>query len=48
MLNKIIDFGINNRLMVVLALVATLVGGVLILPSLNLDAFPDVTNVQVH
>ena len=48
MLNKIIDFGINNRLMVVLALVATLVGGVLILPSLNLDAFPDVTNVQVQ
>ncbi|MEO1889832.1 MAG: CusA/CzcA family heavy metal efflux RND transporter [Cycloclasticus sp.] len=48
MLNKIIDFGINNRLMVVLALVATLVTGVLILPSLNLDAFPDVTNVQVQ
>ena len=48
MLNRIIDVGINNRLMVVLALLATLVGGVLILPSLNLDAFPDVTNVQVQ
>ncbi len=48
MLNKIIDFGVQNRLMVVLALLATLVGGMLILPKLNLDAFPDVTNVQVQ
>ncbi|MBL4744032.1 MAG: hypothetical protein JKX87_05285, partial [Cycloclasticus sp.] len=48
MLNRIIDLGINNRLLVVLSLLATLVGGVLILPSLNLDAFPDVTNVQVQ
>jgi len=48
MLSKIIDLGINNRLLVVLALVVTLVGGALILPSLNLDAFPDVTNVQVQ
>ena len=30
-----------------LMLVATLVGSVFIIPSLNLDAFPDVTNVQV-
>ncbi|MDX2457866.1 MAG: CusA/CzcA family heavy metal efflux RND transporter, partial [Gammaproteobacteria bacterium] len=48
MLNKMIDLGIQNRLMVVLALVATMVAGVLILPKLNLDAFPDVTNVQVQ
>ena len=48
MLNKLIDLGIQNRLMVVLALVATMVAGVLILPKLNLDAFPDVTNVQVQ
>ena len=48
MLNKIIDIGIENRLMVVLALIATLVGGYLILPQLNLDAFPDVTNIQVQ
>jgi len=48
MFNKIIDLGINNRLLVVLSLLATLVGGTLILPSLNLDAFPDVTNVQVQ
>lgn len=48
MLNKLIDLGVQNRLLVVLALLATLVGAVLILPKLNLDAFPDVTNVQVQ
>ncbi len=48
MLNKLIDIGVENRLMVILALLATLVGGTLILPQLNLDAFPDVTNVQVQ
>lgn len=48
MLNKIIDIAVENRLLVVLALLATIVGGVLILPKLNLDAFPDVTNIQVQ
>ncbi len=48
MLNRMIDLGVENRLLVVLALVATLAGGVLLLPRLNLDAFPDVTNVQVQ
>ena len=48
MLYKLIDFGIENRLMVVLALLAIIVSGVLVLPKLNLDAFPDVTNVQVQ
>ena len=48
MLNNIIDLGIRNRLLVVLILIATMVGGFLILPKLNLDAFPDVTNVQVQ
>jgi len=48
MLNQIIDMGVKNRLLVVLALIATLVGAVLLLPKLNLDAFPDVTNVQVQ
>ncbi len=48
MLNKLIDISVENRLLVVLALVATMVGAVLILPKLNLDAFPDVTNVQVQ
>ncbi len=48
MLNKLIDLGVKNRLLVVLALLATVVAGILILPKLNLDAFPDVTNVQVQ
>jgi len=48
MLNKIIDLGVQNRLLVVLALLAAIIGGILILPKLNLDAFPDVTNVQVQ
>ena len=48
MLNKLIDVGVANRLLVVLALLAAVVGGFLILPRLNLDAFPDVTNVQVQ
>ena len=48
MLNKLVDLGIQNRLMVVLALIASMVASMLILPKLNLDAFPDVTNVQVQ
>lgn len=47
MLNSIIDLGIRGRLLVVLSLAAAIVGSVLVLPNLNLDAFPDVTNVQV-
>lgn len=47
MLDKLIDFSVNNRLLVILALLAVLIAGILILPRLNLDAFPDVTNVQV-
>jgi len=48
MLDAIISWSVKNRLLVVLALIATAVGGTLILPKLNLDAFPDVTNVQVQ
>ena len=48
MLNTIIEAGIKNRLLVVIALLATLVGGYMTLPKLNLDAFPDVTNIQVQ
>jgi len=48
MLNKIIDLGIESRLLVVLSLIGIAVATVLMLPRLNLDAFPDVTNVQVQ
>ncbi|MFO1259038.1 MAG: CusA/CzcA family heavy metal efflux RND transporter [Gammaproteobacteria bacterium] len=47
MLDKLIDFAVTNRLLVILALLASLAAGAMILPRLNLDAFPDVTNVQV-
>ncbi len=47
MLNKLIDLAVGNRLLVVLTLLAMLFGAAFILPKLNLDAFPDVTNVQV-
>lgn len=47
MLQKLIEAAIKNRLLVVLALLAVIVGCVAMLPKLNLDAFPDVTNVQV-
>ncbi len=47
MLNKIIEIAVGSRLLVVLALVGIIAAGALILPKLNLDAFPDVTNVQV-
>ncbi|MGD2112390.1 MAG: CusA/CzcA family heavy metal efflux RND transporter [Gammaproteobacteria bacterium] len=48
MLNRIIDWAVRNRLLVVLALLAALAGSVLLLPQLNLDAFPDVTSIQVQ
>jgi cobalt-zinc-cadmium resistance protein CzcA len=47
MLNRIIGWSIASRILVVLAILAAVVVGTLLIPKLNLDAFPDVTNVQV-
>lgn len=47
MLSALIRAAIANRLFVVLAIVALCAGAAFMLPRLNLDAFPDVTNVQV-
>jgi len=47
MFNKIIDWSVNNRLLILIALFASIVGAIMVIPKLNLDAFPDVTNVQV-
>lgn len=47
MLNKIVDWAVINRLLVVIALITMTAAAVFIIPTLNLDAFPDVTNVQV-
>ncbi len=48
MFNKLIDWAVTNRLIVLLLLLITI--GVIgwQLPNLKLDAFPDVTNVQVQ
>lgn len=47
MLNRLIDWAVINRLLVVIALLTLMVSAIFIIPRLNLDAFPDVTNVQV-
>ena len=48
MLNKLIDWSVSNRLLVILGLVVALAAAAVLIPRLNLDAFPDVTNVQVQ
>lgn len=48
MLNKLVDWAVQNRLLVLLGLVAALIASVMSIQQLNLDAFPDVTNVQVQ
>ncbi len=47
MFSRLVDWAVSNRLLVVLALGAFLAASVMMIPKLNLDAFPDVTNVQV-
>lgn len=47
MFNRIINWAVTNRLLVMIALITLTVSAVFIIPKLNLDAFPDVTNVQV-
>ncbi len=47
-LDKVIELGLRARLLVTIALIGFLVGCLFILPKLNLDAFPDVTNIQVQ
>lgn len=47
MFNRIIDLSVNNRLLSVLFLIVIVAVSAVSIPKLNLDAFPDVTNVQV-
>ncbi len=47
MLNKIIQFSIKNRLIVLLGLFALLIGGIYSISKLPIDAVPDITNNQV-
>ncbi len=48
MLNRLIDWSVSNRLLVVLSLIGLIGAAAALIPKLNLDAFPDVTNVQVQ
>lgn len=48
MLNKLIDFAIYNRLLIILLLLGLAAACYFLLPKLNFDAFPDVTNIQVE
>lgn len=48
MINRIIDFSLNNRLLVLIGWLFVVVLGVRSLGELPIDAVPDVTNVQVQ
>jgi heavy metal efflux system protein len=47
MFNRLIDWSVGNRLLIIIALLIFISSSYLIIPKLNLDAFPDVTNIQV-
>ena len=44
---RIVDWAVANRLLVTIALAVLTATAIVAIPRLNLDAFPDVTNVQV-
>jgi cobalt-zinc-cadmium resistance protein CzcA len=48
MLDRIIDFSLDNKFLVLLHAVLLLAGGVYAMTQLPVDAVPDVTNVQVQ
>ncbi len=48
MLTKLIDAAVNNRLLILMLLLGSMAYAAFVVPKLNLDAFPDVTNVQVQ
>jgi heavy metal efflux system protein len=47
-LNRIIDFSLRNRLLVIMGAMAAAVAGAISLRHLDIDAFPDTTPVQVQ
>ncbi len=48
MFSKLIDVATHNRLLILLLLSGSMGYAIFVVPKLNLDAFPDVTNVQVQ
>ncbi|MBL4884805.1 MAG: efflux RND transporter permease subunit [Planctomycetaceae bacterium] len=47
-LNRVIDFSLHNRMIVLLGVAAAAVAGMVALRNLDVDAFPDTTPVQVQ
>ncbi|PLX39743.1 MAG: AcrB/AcrD/AcrF family protein [Deltaproteobacteria bacterium] len=47
MIEKIIEWSINNKLMIVLATLLAIIGGIVAMRSTPLDAIPDLSDVQV-
>ena len=47
MLDRLVSAALAGRLLVVLGLAGLVIAAAILIPQLNLDAFPDVTNVQV-
>src|SRR4051794_18651743 len=47
-LNRIIEFSLRNRLLVIVGVIAAAVAGAISLKHLDVDAFPDTTPVQVQ
>lgn len=47
MLNKIIRFSINNKLLIIVHIVGLIIWGIFSMQKLPLDAIPDITNNQV-
>jgi len=47
-LNRVIDFSLHNRLMVLFGVAIAAVAGMIALRNLDIDAFPDTTPVQVQ
>ena len=47
MINKIIEWSVHNKFMVVLATFFVVVGGILAMVNTPLDAIPDLSDVQV-
>src|SRR2546430_11356164 len=48
MLDKVLEFSVRQRLLVIVATLVLVVFGVLAMLRIPIDAFPDVTNVQVQ
>ena len=47
MIEKIIEWSVNNRFIVILATIAVILGGVVAISTTPLDAIPDLSDVQV-